>query len=178
MPLPVTLRFKRGRDGPDTFAIVRPDGSAEVQKVPSAFPAHDFTHYAVESVLGLRASFLGLMGEGWRFEDFGAPWPRGPLPAEAAWTEEVVGLFWQERWPGGIRRDLEQLNDAVETIAAKLGQDHTSRGKPDPTLLARRLREPEVAEIRRRLGALIGQWHALASGESLVLRFPPEEVAP
>jgi hypothetical protein len=170
----VSLRFKKGRDGPSTLAIVRPDGSAAVQRVPDAFPVHDLTHYSVESVLRLQGSFLSLMGNGWEFADFGAPWPRGPLPAEAAWTEEVVGLFWQERWPNGIFRTLEELNQAVGVIAGKFREARSSHGTADPALLARRLTEPEVEEVRRLLGALIARWHALEAGETLVLPFPPE----
>ncbi len=170
----VSLRLKKGRDGPSTLAIIRPDGSAAVHRVPDAFPVHDLTHYSVESVLQLQGSFLSLMGTGWEFADFGAPWPRGPLPAEAAWTEEVVGLFWQERWPNGSFRTLKELNQAVGVIAIKLREAGTSHGAPDPDLLARRLAEPEVEDIRRRLGALIAQWRTLEAGETLVLPFPPE----
>jgi hypothetical protein len=170
----VSLRLKKGRDGPSALAIIRPDGSAAVQRVPDAFPVHDLTHYSVESVLQLRQSFLTLMGNGWEFGDFGAPWPRGSLPAEAAWTEEVVGLFWQERWPNGIFRTLEELNQAVGVIAGKLRETRTSHGAADPALLERRLTEPEVEEVRRLLGALIARWHALEAGETLVLLFPPE----
>ena len=170
----VSLRLKKGVDGPSTLAITRPDGSAAVQRVPDAFPVHDLTHYSVESALQLRESFLSLVGNGWEFDDFGAPWPRGPLPVEATWTEEVVGLFWQERWPNGISRTLEELNQAVGVIAGKLREARTSHGAADPALLERRLTEPEVEEVRRRLGALIARWHALEAGGTLVLPFPPE----
>lgn len=170
----VELRLKKGKDGPDTLAIVRPDGTAEVQKLPNAFPIHDLTHYAVETVLGLEASFLGLVGAGWSIGDFGAPWPRGPLPAEAAWTEEVVGLFWQERWPNGIRRSVEEINEEIDTWRARLAGEKASRGPADPALLARRLTDDEVDRIRHRLGDLIGRWHALPPGQSLVLPFLPD----
>lgn len=46
------------------------------------FPPHDLTHYTVETTFGYRHGFFGLIAGGWDISDFGAPWPRGPLPAE------------------------------------------------------------------------------------------------
>jgi hypothetical protein len=55
-------------------------------------------------VLRHRRGFYGLLAEGWDFSDFGAPWPRGPLPADAEPAELIVGFLDMERacvteWP-------------------------------------------------------------------------------
>ena len=56
---------------------------------------HDLVHYSVESVLGFRDAFFGLVAQGWDFKDFARPWPRGQLPAEAVLAEGFVGEIWR-----------------------------------------------------------------------------------
>lgn len=79
----LTIRLKKGRDGPHTLACTRADGSVTVQhNRHDFFPPHDLTHYAVESVLDYDCGFYGLVADGWDLADFGAPWPRGKLPGD------------------------------------------------------------------------------------------------
>lgn len=77
------LAFTKHRDGSTSFRLTRPDGTATWQRSRGAtgafFPPHDLTHLAVESTLGHRRGFYGLVAAGWDLGDFGAPWPRGRL---------------------------------------------------------------------------------------------------
>ena len=82
----------------------RPDGSATWERkdarYASFFARHDLTHYAVETTMGYRRGFYGLVAEGWDLSDFGSPWPRGRLPADAEPAELIVGFFDGERADG------------------------------------------------------------------------------
>jgi hypothetical protein len=156
------IHIKKGRDGPDVLTCVRPDGSATWQRVHAAFPIHDLTHYAVETTLGLRNGFLGLVAQGWDIEDFGTPWPRGPLPAEAGWVECVVGVFWQEY----LGREEFPLAEVNARLAAVLGSYEG--------VLRRELTAAEVEQIRSRLRELAERWAEVPVGGALERSFPPK----
>jgi hypothetical protein len=72
----------------------RADGTAtwERKEEPNAwfFVAHDLTHFAVETILGYRRGFYGLVAEGWALSDFGTPWPRGHC---AQWKKVWIGAI-------------------------------------------------------------------------------------
>ncbi|HEY7119197.1 MAG TPA: hypothetical protein VH475_21590, partial [Tepidisphaeraceae bacterium] len=96
------LRFKKHPAGhAAALACTRPDGSVTWQRQrprhAAFFTRHDLTHYAVETVLAYRRGFFGLIADGWNFDDFGHPWPRGPIPADADPAELIVGFFDAER---------------------------------------------------------------------------------
>jgi hypothetical protein len=88
------LRFKKLADGATALSCRRADGTVAWQKMPAEragfFIRHDLAHYAVETVLGFSLGFYGLMAAGWEFGDFGAPWPRGPLPVDADPAELIL----------------------------------------------------------------------------------------
>src|SRR6059058_3092224 len=85
------IRFKRHPDGSASLTCVRGDGTSTWQRQQGqlglVFPPHDLTHYAVETTLGYRHGFYGLIEDGWNIEDFAKPWPRGPIPDEAQEVE-------------------------------------------------------------------------------------------
>lgn len=90
------IRLKRSTDGTAALSCMRADGTVTWQRQTAAlsgfFPPHDLTHYAVESTLGYRHGFFGLVADGWDISDFAAPWPRGRLPVEALEVEMAVGV--------------------------------------------------------------------------------------
>src|SRR5215831_9574962 len=89
------VRFKKNHDGTAALSCTREDGSVTWQRQDRAggfFTRHDLTHYAVETVLNHRRGFYGLIAEGWNFSDFGRPWTRGPIPADADPSELIVGF--------------------------------------------------------------------------------------
>src|SRR5207253_10658122 len=101
----IVIRIKKDKDGRTSLSCTRADGTTTWQRQEGGharfFPRHDLTHYAVESVLGHRRGFYGLVAEGWDFTDFGAPWPRGPIPADADPSEMIVGFLDAGRLGGG-----------------------------------------------------------------------------
>jgi hypothetical protein len=156
------IQLKRGRDGPSTLACVRGDGSRTWAKVHPFFPRHDLTHYAVESVLGLREAFFGLVASGWELDDFALPGAARRLPADALFAEHVVGLLDRE---GALREPLMAgaFNEALR--AAFDG------GMAHPALPVSR---EQLERIRALRDALVVRWGAVVPGESLELAFPED----
>ncbi|HEY5060709.1 MAG TPA: hypothetical protein VII52_04185, partial [Gemmatimonadaceae bacterium] len=68
------IRIKKKSDGSAALSCIRADGTTTWQqqngKLGRFFPLHDLTHYAVESVLGFRNAFYGLVASGWDLADF------------------------------------------------------------------------------------------------------------
>ncbi|HEX5387116.1 MAG TPA: hypothetical protein VFW66_10475 [Gemmatimonadales bacterium] len=153
------VQLKKGRDGPPSLTAIRPDGSRTWSRVHRFFPLHDLLHYTVETTLGFREAFFGLLAAGWALDDFTAPHARARLPAEAGWAENIVGLLDQERARGG--------EYDAETFNAGLGAALVDQGWPP----WRELAEAELVAIRRAHRELAARWQALAPGEQLELIF-------
>lgn len=174
----LTLQFKKRSDGGAALTLVRADGSRTWQRQEprhaSFFAGHDLAHLAVESELGLRDAFYGLVARGWEFSDFAAPWPRGPVGVEAIWAETIVGLLDLDR---AQRARGDALPDAQATDAAPLDAEAVNgiiaskfaeRGAPPP----RALTEDEWQRCRARRDALLAAWDAVAIGETYEATFP------
>ena len=147
-------------DGAGVLRCTRADGSIAWQKqVPrhaAHFAPHDLTHFAVETTLGFRRGFFGLLASGWEMEDTTGKGARGPLPLEAGVVEHIVGLFDSERACGCLWT-VEEFNA------------YTPPG-------ARLLTAEDILAVRQRRGELFRQWSEVAPGETLRLEYP-EEVA-
>ncbi|MGB6947290.1 MAG: hypothetical protein WBE37_33130 [Bryobacteraceae bacterium] len=116
------------------------------------------THFAVESALGFRRGFFGLIAEGWEIADTTGKQARGPLPSEAREVEFIVGTLDGERASGAIWT-AEDFNHNLANHLANCGE-------------LRRLTDEEQARVRLRCAELFAQWHAVAPGELLELRHP------
>jgi hypothetical protein len=165
----LSIRFKKHPDGSVSLACTRPSGSVTWQQQPDPraryFPPHDLTHFAVESILGVRRGFYGLIAEGWDISDFTAPWPRGPLPAEAAEVEVIVGALDMERLQG-----TQLTAHALAEYRTLQGESRRAHGKGSAPVTYR-LTDNQLAAIRARRDELLAQWQALPSGETMELAF-------
>ena len=155
------IRFVKKRDDAAALACVRADGTSTWQRQRGHFfVMHDLTHYAVETTLGLANGFFGLLAQGWNISDFGTPWPRGPIPQEAAkdagLAEMVTGFLDMER-ATGVTLDIEDLNGWLAQAGLKLSEPLT-----DMTL----------TQIRTRFAKLRERWAIVPVGKALELRFP------
>lgn len=163
----LVVRIKRATDGSAALTCVRADGSVTWQRQPGArghvMPGHDLTHYAVETTLGYRRGFYGLIVEGWEIGDFAAPWPRGPIPDEAREVELVVGVFDMERMMG---RDwtAAQLREEGARYA-------TSSRTAQQGILLPELTDDDVARIRAARAEVFARWAAIEPGDTLDLPF-------
>ncbi len=138
-------------DGSGILRCTRHDGTVTWQKQTrhaAHFALHDLTHYAVETVLGYRQGFFGLIAEGWDVEDTTGKGARGAIPAEAVEVERIVGLFDSERG-SGMLWTAEEFN----------------------AFAPRPLTTEEILGVRSARGALFRQWSETASGEKLELTF-------
>ena len=150
-------------DGGAVLKCIREDGSATWQRQQGRsagfFPLHDLTHFAIESELGLRHAFYGVIADGWNIEETTGKSPRGALPAEAYAVERLVGLFDLER-AGSATWLASELNEHCYGPAVAVGQ-----------CLPRSITEDDLARIRSRIAELLAQWAMLPSGHTLELVF-------
>src|ERR1700686_3552321 len=146
----IVIRIKKGTDGRTALSCIRADGTTTWQRQLGAqaafFAKHDLTPYAVETALGQRQGFYGLVSAGWDFSDFGSPWPRGKLPPEANICEMIVGFFDLERRIGErlVGADLNQ----------KLAEYCADHDLPPQ----RQFAEDDLARVRAKRAELFAQW--------------------
>jgi hypothetical protein len=166
---PLIIRIAKQADGSASFSCTRADGSTTWQrqqgKYGAFFPRHDLTHYAVETTLGYRRGFYGLVADGWDLTDFGAPWPKGPMPADMDPAEVLVGFFDAERATraaGGAPWTAADFNEQCATFYA------ANRIQAPPPVLT----EDQLGAIRSQLRELFARWDALPAGDTLELHFP------
>ncbi len=156
------IRIKKKPDGSAALTCVRADGSVTWQRQEGTagrfFPVHDLTHHAVETVLGHRRGFYGLVAEGWDLTDFGAPWPKGPLPADAEPAELIVGFLDVERASGAEWSAAEFNAHAAQHASARGGNTCA-------------LTDEQLARIRARRQELLSRWRALPPGDALELEY-------
>jgi hypothetical protein len=166
----LTIRLSRRPDGAVIFELRRADGTTTWQKRtgPTAefFAVHDLTHYAVETTLGYRGAFYGLVASGWDLSDFGPPWPRGALPIEALAAEVIVGLFDTQR-AAHERLSATQCNDAARSY-------FDAHGAPSPIHVT----DEALDQVRSLLSDLVWRWHAVRPDETMELSFPPATPSP
>ena len=164
---PIVIRIKKGTDGRTALSCTRADGTTTWQRQEGAqaafFPKHDLTHYAVETALGQRDGFYGLISAGWNFSDFGSPWPRGRLPLEANISEMIVGVLDMERRMGE-RGSVDELNQ-------KLAEYSVENGLPR----GRQLTEEDLARVRVKRAELFAKWDAVRPGDALEIPFEVEQ---
>jgi hypothetical protein len=152
----VRVQITKKTDGSGVLRCVRADGSATWQKQTDRhaayFSLHDLTHFAVETELGYRRGFFGLIAEGWEIEDTTGKGARGPLPPEAGEVEMLVGVFSAER-AGGAIWTVDEFNEC----AAMSG--------------VRKLSADEIARVKKKRSQLFQQWAAVEPGAALDLQF-------
>ena len=167
----LSIRLKRHADGSAALTCTRADGSVTWQrqqgKLGLVFPAHDLTHYAVETVMGHKNGFYGLLAAGWEMKDFAAPWPRGAIPREAREVELLVGLFDVERRTGG-NWSAAELRAQGEIYVASNKSGRKAVAMPPLT-------DDDVNRIRTVLRDVLTRWDATPAGAALELSFPPAE---
>ena len=157
------IQFVKDRDGSVLLRCLRADGSTTWQRNRDGrgqfFIIHDLTHYAVETILGHRRGFWGLVAEGWGLDDFGAPWPSGRLPEDLDPSELIVGFLDGER-AGGVNWTAEDFNDKTEKYFANAGLATTLT-----------LTDADLDAIRARVRELAGRWMLVPRGGMLELEF-------
>lgn len=154
------IRLTKKKSGKRTLTCIRADRSSTGMAEGSFFAEHDLIHYAVESSLGYRQAFYGLISAGWDISDFGmldpATGQKRVIPVEAGQAEMLVGIFQQE---------LAGTVDPDETDAA-LRHACETLGVSMPVVSV-----AQYELIRARIRTLLAAWRALPDGEALELEF-------
>jgi hypothetical protein len=148
------IEIAKQPDGAGVLRCIRQDGSVTWQKQTkhaAHFAVHDLTHFAVETVLGYRRGFFGLIAQGWDLDDTTGKGARGVLPAEAIEVEKIVGLFDSER-ASSVLWSAEEFN----------------------TFAPRALTDAEIQKVRALRSVLFRQWSSIAPGQKLELKFDPD----
>jgi hypothetical protein len=157
------IEFAKQKDGSAVLRCTRGDGSVSWQKQEGKhaafFPLHDLTHYAVETELGFRRGFYGLIAEGWEIAETTGKTARGPLPNETLEVEYLVSAFSAER-AGGTATTATEFNDLAATFAR-------ANEMPEP----RKLSDEELGRVRSRFDDLAMRWRSLAPGSTLEFAF-------
>lgn len=161
----IDITFRATREGGAILSVTRADGTTTWQKHDGArarfFVLHDLTHYAVETVLGARDGFYGLIASGWDIVETDGKGPRGPLPPEAVVVEHLVGLF-----------DLERAGDGNDMSAEDVNAHLSAKAKSGDIGRTRALTEADILTVRARIRELHSMWPARAAdGEALSLEF-------
>ena len=142
----------------------RANGSVTVQRThgdsAKFFPFHDLAHLAVETVLGHRLGFYGLVCDGWQLVDFTQPGTSQRLPPESVAVEALVGLFDGERG-SGKRWTAPEFNDSLSSYLKNSGRDFVPPA----------LTETDLDRVRAEQARLAALWRELPIGETLVLSY-------
>ena len=164
-PFPVVkIKIKKKADGDAVVTFVRADGSATSGRLGSGgfCAVHDLTHYVVESTLGLRAGFYGLLAQGWDIPDFETKGAARQLPDESIVAECIVGQLTNAAF-GGHELSVADFNWLVGQAVAGVRP-----GASTPTVS-----EETLQRMQEQLGELLAQWRALPPGAALELEYLP-----
>ena len=156
------LKFKKKADAHAVFTAVREDGSSTSTTIGAHTgfgPVHDLTHYVVETSLGLKNGFLGLLAAGRNVEDFNHD-SKHWLPEEAQIAEAIAGQLSQDSMTGRPL-SVEDFNWTVRDVLSRSG---VKLAAPELTAFELSALHAKLAELRRK-------WDSIAIGETLELQF-------
>lgn len=161
------IQLTKRADGGAVLRCVRADGTVTWQRHDGRqgafFPLHDLTHYAVETVLGFRRGFFGLIADGWAIDETSGKGQRGPLPPEAVLVEHLVGLLDVERATAGEWTAMEL---AAQLALAGVDDRMDGSGAVPPPLT-----DAGLHRVRDRRRELFAQWAGVAPAGILELPF-------
>ena len=150
------IRFTRVSPTHHRLQLVREDGSSEPRELETkSCLYHDLLHFAVETEVGLRQSFYGLLAQGARYEQL-------TMDGTAAGAE-IVGT---ERIIGGLTGALRNQVPAERFVAA-MRNAFDAHGERLPGWCTVAL----VERVREQMRRLEGEWRALPFGRSMELGF-------
>ncbi|MES2459334.1 MAG: hypothetical protein V4671_02035 [Armatimonadota bacterium] len=155
------IRLTKGTGGkPGVTSFIREDGSCTWQKSTPFFARHDLIHYAVETALGYREAFLGLVARGRDLDSFGTQnGIKDVYTQEEIWTEAIAGIC---QWPdstGAYPLSNQELLVILES---------SFEGKDCP---APAITEPQLLEIRSHVQEQHRRWDLVPEGETLEMTF-------
>lgn len=163
------IAFKKKTGGRFDLICVRDDGSVSRGKsVPgmgeAAIP-HDLVHYAVETVLGLRRGFYGLVAEGWGIDELLTPDGKKEYAGnnDAQLAELLVSMFQSEM--GYQPENKAKFHEILAGRCAEAG------------LIMPIITDARLAQVRESLVSFEARWRAMKTDDVLQVEFPPKAKA-
>lgn len=157
------------RERHDQLRFVRADGSGAACMMPrQGILPHDLLHYVVESALGCRHGFLGLVAAGAQpafamdvgaDDDSAKPGEPDAIRSEAARVEALVEAMQAQLW-AGVTDDMVAFRLGVEGACA-------SRGCAPPAL-----DDAVITGLFEAAAALAERWNAVPPHGVLELELP------
>ncbi|MCG8407282.1 MAG: hypothetical protein MI923_18955 [Phycisphaerales bacterium] len=154
----LTIRLTKRPDKRPLLTCVRRDGSTTMAEIAPG-PVHDLIHYAVETTLGFKQGFYGLVAGGMDIQDFDVPGAdrKFDIPDEANYTEFIVALLQVEFLDG------KPLTDFNAELQRSIQNARKPFSLPPP------LTDEQLATIREKSADLIRQWSTLPPDGTLEL---------
>src|SRR5437016_2614514 len=155
------MLIRLSHSNPPVLTCIRDDGTMTYSKSRHGeyFARHDLMHYAVETTLGFREGFFGLIAAGRSIPSFSEPGTAATLPAQALHAELMVGQLDQE-FAFSSPLDVEEFNAMLATSITQAGL---------PVLPA--LSAKDLSAIRSRYSALLAEYLAIPDSQWLELDF-------
>ena len=160
--MPLRLQFRKQKDGSAVLTCFRTDGTSTFTKIRPGLEVHDLAHYVVETALGFKEAFYGLINQGYTVPDFELPRDQRPtalipenLPVDSLQTEFIVNQLQIELYNSGEQQDFIPL----------LQQAMANRDLAFPAILTLE----KVPAMRQELSALVTRWQMLPAGEVIDL---------
>ncbi len=153
------IRFKKSQPNkPHALSCIRSDGSTTWTRLRVPVQ-HDLIHYVVETTLGLRDSFFGLVARGVNITDLEKPKAQRAfdLTDAAVHTEYMVGLFQMELSNG------EPYKDFHAQLRAMCEQNKF----PAPPEIG----PDQIERIRQAVSNILYEWQTIAPGQTFELNF-------
>ncbi|MEP6700297.1 MAG: hypothetical protein ABJA85_03240 [Bacteroidota bacterium] len=153
------ISFTKNSGKSHIISCRRNDGTVTWMQNSSFFITHDLCHYALETKLGLKKAFYGMLAAGTDINDFELPKDQRTfqLTEEAILAEQMVNLLTIEYSQGRIENFVSMLNEIChrDTNLSKL---------PD-------IKTETLDEIRNLYNGLMNQWVLLPEEETMILKF-------
>lgn len=156
------VEIRKSATGDARLTVTRADGTWTAGRLgQGGFGAvHDLAHFVVETTLGRRDGFYGLLEQGRNISDFEQPGAAREIPDEAVAVECIVGQLTNLVLTGPPV-DLAGFNWLVAAAV---------RGTR-PNAKIPRIDESSFSEMQRSLKEKVEVWRALKPGGVLALEF-------
>ena len=157
----MVIRITKHEGKPPTLSCVRGDGSTTWQSYGNQrdfFPIHDLTHYAVETELGYRHGFYGMIAAGRGVNDFGSG-DAASFHPEAIYAECLAGLL-TTTFGVGSNLTYEEIKKTLD------GQTEEARIPPIE------LSPEQFTAIRAKTATLVQRWREMPLDAFIELEWP------
>jgi len=153
------IQLTKNTGKPNIIRYIRDNGTHTWMYGDDFFIRHDLSHYALETILGYKTAFNGMLNNGMNISDFEDKEKRAAMniSAEAWYAENMANLFLME-----IEQGVFDDFNAVQQASFRSFKNEY------PVII---LSDDKINGIRVYLRELLQRWNELSSGETLALSF-------